>query len=315
MSRITVIIPIYNAEKYLSATFRCLRNQSFTDFEVLLVNDGSTDDSERICLEAAGSDARFRYVYQENQGVSAARNHGMALSKGEYITFIDADDDIPDNYLEALYNALTANNCQVSVCDVTVITDGKATARFNMPPQQLTQPEALEYLLTRTKINSGPCAKLFKREVLEGVAFPPLKAYEDILFVVDALCQCDRVAVTDETEYRYIQNAGSAMSTFMKMPSKDIVTASERLLAFLIERQDLSPHCFYITASHLMQYVIPLANREEAEAKAFIAAAKSVYRKYRCNILKCSAFPWKEKIVYLLAAYGWLYQDKKFTRI
>lgn len=315
MSKITVIIPIYNAEKYLSGTFRCLRNQSFTDFEVLLVNDGSTDGSEKICREAADNDKRFRYVHQENQGVSAARNHGLALSQGEYITFIDADDDLPENYLEALYSALAANNCQVSVCDVAVITDGKETARFTMPPQQLTQPEALNYLLTRTNINSGPCAKLFKREVLEGLVFPPLKAYEDILFVVDALCQCDRVAVTNQTEYRYIQNAGSAMRTFMKMPAKDIVTASEKLLAFLAESADLNPRCFYITASHLMQYVIPLASREEAEAKAFIAAAKNVYRKFGCNILKCPAFPWKEKIVYLLAACGWLYCDKKLVRI
>lgn len=315
MSKITVIIPIYNAEKYLSSTFLCLKNQSFTDFEVLLVNDGSTDASERICLEAAQSDPRFRYIYQENQGVSAARNKGLALSEGEYITFMDADDDIPENYLEALYNALTEGNCPMSVCDVAVITDGTETASFTMPAQQLTQQEALDYVLTRTKINSGPCAKLFKREILEGLTFPPLKAYEDILFVVDALCQCDRVAVTDQTEYRYLQNAGSAMSTFMKMPSKDIVAVSEKLLAFLAEREDLNPRCFYITASHLMQYVLPLASREEPEAKAFIADAKHVYRKYGCNILKCPAFPWKEKVVYLLFSVGYLYSNGTIKKV
>ena len=315
MSKITVIIPIYNAEKYLSGTIKCMKNQSFKDFEVLLINDGSKDQSERICREAADSDGRFRYIYQENQGVSSARNKGLELSGGEYITFIDADDDIPDNYLEALYSALVENNCQMSVCDVTMITDDVETGRFTLQPQQLTQTQALNYLLTRKHINSGPCAKLFQREILEGLTFPPLKAYEDILFVVDALCQCDRVAVTDQTEYRYIQNAGSAMSTFMKMPSQDIVTASEKLLAFLAEREDLNPRCFYITASHLMQYVLPLASREEPEAKAFIAATKGVFGDYKQTILRCSAFPWKEKITYFLAAYGWLYYDKKLVRI
>ena len=315
MPFLSIIVPIYNSSLFLDRCIQSIASQSFSDFELLLIDDGSTDNSFLLCKQWQSRDARIRVFRQENQGVSAARNHGLALSQGEYITFIDADDDLPENYLEVLYNALAANNCQISVCDVAVITDGKETARFTMPPQQLTQPEALNFLLTRTHINSGPCAKLFKREVLEGVAFPPLKAYEDILFVADVLCQCDRVAVTDETEYRYIQNAGSAMSTFMKMPSKDIVTASEKLMAFLAERADLNPRCLYITASHLMQYVIPLASREEAEAKAFIAAAKNVYRKFGCNILKCPAFPWKEKIVYLLAAYGWLYCDKKLVRI
>lgn len=315
MCKITVIVPVYNAQEYLSSLFSCLKNQSFADFEVILVNDGSADGSERICLEMVQSDIRFHYIYQENQGVSAARNKGMALSKGDYITFIDADDYIPENYLEVLYTALTANNCQVSVCDVAALTGGKETVRFTMSPQQLNQQEALNYLLTRTKINSGPCAKLFKKDVLEGLAFPPLKAYEDILFVVDALCQCASVAVTDQTEYHYIQNVGSAMGTFMKMPSKDIVTASEKLLAFLSEREDLNPRCFYITASHLMQYVILLAEREEQESSDFVTAAKCVFRKYAKAILQCSAFPKKEKVVYLLVACGWLYQDKKLIRI
>ncbi len=103
---ISVIIPVYNAEKYLTHTIRCLQAQTCTDFEVLLVNDGSADRSAQICAESAKADTRFRVLTQENQGVSAARNKGLAASKGEYITFLDADDEVPDNYLETLYRAL-----------------------------------------------------------------------------------------------------------------------------------------------------------------------------------------------------------------
>ena len=105
------------------------------------------------------------------------------------------------------------------------------------------------------------------------------------------------------------------MHTFMKMPSKDIVTASGKLLAFLKTRTELDPGCLYTTVSHLMQYVLPLTRREEGEAKAFIAAAKNVFKENKREIWRGEAFPWKEKIIYLLAAYGWLYQNKKLTRI
>jgi len=280
-----------------------------------MINDGSTDRSEVICKEFAAADVRFCCVSQENQGVSAARNNGLALCRGECVTFIDADDMIPDDYLEKLYFALKDSLCSVSVCDVVVVDGGKETVRFTMEPQVLSQQEALNCLLTRTSINSGPCAKLFKREILNGLAFPPLKAYEDILFVVDAIDRCERIAVTSETEYRYIQNTGSAMSSFSKAPSKDIVAASEKLLDYIVKKPELDPRCFYITLSHLMQYVIPLVNQKTVDAEVFVSAAKNVCRKYKRGIMKCSAFPWKEKIVYLLFAHGWLYRNKKMTRI
>jgi glycosyltransferase involved in cell wall biosynthesis len=312
---ISVIIPIYNAEQYLARTVACLRAQTYTDFEVLLVNDGSTDDSAAICAEAAGTDARFRVLAQENGGVSAARNNGLAHSEGEYITFLDADDEIPADYLGMLHQALVSNDCDAAVCDVVVVDNGRETVRFTLPPQQLTQRQALNHLLTRQCINSGPCAKLFRKEVLDGLTFPALKAYEDILFVVEALCRCNRIATTNRTEYRYIQNTGSAMSAFAKMPSGDIVTASGRLMDFIVTRTELDARCFYITASHLMQYVLPLSERTGAEVKSFITAAQKVYAHHSRNIRRCAAFPWKEKIMYLLFAHGWLYHDKKIRRI
>ncbi|MBQ9082387.1 MAG: glycosyltransferase family 2 protein [Clostridia bacterium] len=312
---ISVIIPVYNAEQYLAHTIACLQAQTYTDFEVLLVNDGSTDHSLQICAEASGTDVRFQVLSQENQGVSAARNNGLAHSKGTYVTFLDADDSIPDNYLEMLYRTLTDSGCAMAVCDVVVIDNGTETTRFTLPTQRLTQQQAMNALLTRQGINSGPYAKLFRKELLDGIAFPALKAYEDILFVAEAMCRCAEVAVTDRTEYRYIQNTGSAMNSFAKMPSGDIVTASDKLMDFIEARTDLNPRCLYITASHLMQYALPLAQREGSEAKAFVTAARTVYARHSRSIRHCAAFPWKEKIVYLLFAHGWLYHDRKIRRV
>lgn len=310
---ISVIIPIYNAAQYLSRTIQCLREQVYTDFEVLLIDDGSKDDSAQICREIVKADPRFRYAFQENRGVSAARNHGLNLSRGDYIAFIDADDMIPENYLGVLLEALLKKDGQMSVCDVVIMENNRETTRFTCAEEMLGQRETLNFLLSRRNINSGPCAKLFRREILCGIAFPLLRAYEDILFVIEAVCCCERIAITDRTEYRYIQNSGSAMSGFARMPSADIITATDKILDFLQTRNDLDPMCVYITISHLMQYVLPLCDREEAGS--FIGGARYVFRKNWKEILRCRAFPWKEKITYSLFICGWIYQDRKIRRL
>lgn len=312
---ISVIVPIYNAEKYLLRTLQCLQEQSLPDFEVLLIDDGSKDNSAIILKDFAATDTRFRYIYQENQGVSAARNQGLKLCRGQYVTFVDADDTFPSNYLQKLMDVLNDQDCPMSVCDVVVFENERENNRFSCTSEKLQQAEALDLILSRRSINSGPCAKLFRRDVLSGIEFPPLKAYEDILFVIEAVCRCNAVAVTTETQYNYIQNEGSAMNSFIKVPSMDIVMATEKMLSFIKDREDLDPQCFYTTVSHLMQYAAPLVKHEEENARSFVNATRQLYKKYLRKIWTCGAFPWKEKITFTLFTYGWVYQNKKITRM
>ena len=158
-------------------------------------------------------------------------------------------------------------------------------------------------LLSRKGINSGPCGKLFRRSVVEGLHFPALKAYEDILFVKDAFAQSTYIASTAKTAYHYRQNAGSAMDKLKRSPSSDIVSATEELLKFISQHKDLDAACLYITISHLYQYVLSLDVHDVA-SKPFRDAARQLYRKYWKSILSCSAFPWKEKIVYSLFTWN-----------
>lgn len=311
---ISIIIPTYNTEAHLSHLFSCLQAQSFRDFEVLLINDGSTDQSGKFCEEIVCADARFRYLPQENSGVSAARNRGIQASRGEYITFLDADDEIPADYLKVLLTALENSHAQMSVCDVTVIENGKEVNRFSCS-QQLSQKEALEHILSRRYINSGPYAKLFRRDLLQQVSFPPLKAYEDILFVVDAVCRCSDIAATSDTEYRYVQNQSGAMSSFLKLPSTDIIAATDQLLVFLKGRPELDPYCTYITASHLMQYVQALLPMHNPQANTFLRSAQNLFRKHLLSIVTCHAFPRKEKALFALFGFGWVYHEKKLSKL
>lgn len=311
MELISVIIPTYNAEKTISGCIQSVQAQSYKNWELILVNDGSGDRSGEICDGFSAEDSRIRVFHQKNAGVSAARNLGLRQSKGDYVTFIDADDIIPADYLGILLQ--TCRGADVAVCDVVSLRDDRELHRFTLADQILERKEALNYLLERRRINSGPYAKLFRRETVEGLEFPALRAYEDILFVRDAFCRAERIAVTNRTEYRYIQNPEGAMSGFFKAPSPDIVTATHSNLEFLVQHRELSPEAFYITASHLMQYVQGTAARPEG--RDFVRQAQKLYREYLAALWCCPAFPWKEKIIFTLFAWGWLYHDRRLTRI
>lgn len=299
---ISVIIPIYNAAMYLPEMLRCLSEQTERDLEIILVNDGSTDESADICLDAAQEDPRICYVYQENAGVSAARNRALAKASGDYIAFLDADDSIDSTYFEHLLG--TCVSADIAVCDVSVETrSGRRLSIFSAGDQSLTALHAMELLLTRQKINSGPYGKMFRREIIADLQFPPLKAYEDILFVRDAFARANIVASTSQTAYHYYQNSGSAMDQQRKTPSLDVAAATSDLLEYIVGHSELDPRCFYITVSHLYQYVLGL-DRSTPKGKEFVHAVRRLYRKFWTSIVKCPAFPWKEKILYLLFASG-----------
>lgn len=310
---VSIIVPVHNAEEKISGMLDSILCQVYTNYECILVDDGSTDSSLQICREYVERDCRFHSISQKNSGVSAARNQGLKNAKGEYITFLDADDKIPENYLSVLVKR--CETADIAVCDTIVIQDGKEVYRFTHPDDILTKTQALNALLTRTSINSGPCCKIFRRELVSDLRFPPLRTYEDILFVQQAFARANSIATTNKTAYFYIQNSAGAMSRLHKHPSIDIVTASEQLLQFILKNKELSPQCVYIIISHVFQYVLLIVRNSKDYCTDFLKAAQTLYKKYIRLIVGCKAIPWKEKLVFLLFAYGWVYQNKNFSRL
>lgn len=127
---ILIIIPVYNAEKTLSRCVDSILSQIYHDFTLILVDDGSQDGSGKICDGYAEKDSRIKVIHKENGGVSSARNAGLAISAGEYITFLDADDTVPNDYLSCLYDCITANRADIAVCDVAFIRNGTEAMAF-----------------------------------------------------------------------------------------------------------------------------------------------------------------------------------------
>lgn len=170
---ISVIVPVYNAEKYLDFCIQSVLQQTHTDFELLLIDDGSTDGSGRICDEYCARDSRCRAVHQKNGGEFSARNRGLAEAVGEYIAFIDADDYIHHRYLEILHDAILENNCEIALADVEQVPD--SCNKINTIDELLTcsvisQTELIKGLFSSVEF-MVVWGKLYKRELLAGQCF------------------------------------------------------------------------------------------------------------------------------------------------
>ena len=224
MSRkISIIIPVYNAEKYVSKCIDSLLNQTFQDFEIILVNDGSTDDSVKICREYAECDNRIILIDRENGGVCTARNAGLDVATGEMITFVDADDWMPENSLQLLYSEYKRTNADLVIGDISFVNGGK-TSRIRVfdkafttrDPSWINQYEiaCIGYGYNPnpgTKMNVTGLGsmgnKLYRRRIIEAnqLRFDPytMGIYEDNLFVLHYLELCDCISYISESVYFY----------------------------------------------------------------------------------------------------------------
>lgn len=216
---VSIILPVYNVESYLKACLESLAAQTFTDFEVVMVDDGSTDGSADICRDMAARDPRFRLISQPNGGLASARNFGMAFARGTLIGFVDSDDVVHPRYLATMVAMLSRKEYSLVGVGIARFTDRlpiiNPIARHN---SHYSGRDALITMLYQTgAINSSSCAKLFRRELIADIPFREGILYEDLEWmprVLDALPRSKRVLIADAPLYFYRRRPGSSIQAF-----------------------------------------------------------------------------------------------------
>lgn len=210
---ISLIIPIYNGEPYVQRLITAIKAQTYGNLEVLLINDGSTDNTVEQCEKYIGGDKRFIIFTKENGGVSSARNYGLQKAQGEFIAFIDADDYIYPEYIEYLYFLLIKHQASMSCCGYYKMWDTEKVRKFDNTSEEITfnSTEALEDLLYRKKITGYPVLKLYNAAMLNSIHFPENVIYgEDMLFTLEAIKHCRKVVYGSKILYIYYQHMASA---------------------------------------------------------------------------------------------------------
>ena len=226
MSKISVIVPVYNVERYLMRCVDSIRRQTYRNIEIILVDDGSRDSCPELCEEIKTMDPRVKVVHKENEGLGFARNSGLDVATGDYVTFVDSDDWIRDEHIDNLYRKIKETGADVVIGSHTSVTvDGTFCLRSNKLKQKIYElreiREEIVLPLIGTDLDfpqdvqmeSSSCMNLYRMDVIrrEKIRFPSerLAISEDLFFNIDFFCCANRVAVTDETGYFYYENQSS----------------------------------------------------------------------------------------------------------
>ena len=234
-SLISVIVPVYKTQQYLDRCVSSIRNQTYENLEIILVDDGSPDRSGEMCDALALEDSRIRVVHKENGGLASARNAGIDAMNGEFAAFVDSDDDIAPEMIRSLYDLCVQHQAQVACCGIERVNDQGHVNYFNEKTGDfllLDREGAMAELLENYRVTKSVCDKLIHKSVFDGLRLTEGYIYEDFDVMYRCLHRADRVVYTGAPYYRYYLSQGSILRSTFNAKQFDLVRAARKRLAF-----------------------------------------------------------------------------------
>lgn len=287
MIKVSIIVPCYNTSKYLQKCIDSLIHQTLKDIEIILINDGSTDDTDKIIQTY--HDKRIKYIDKENEGIGKTRNLGIELAKGEYLSFIDSDDYVAPDFCEKMYNKAKRDNCDLVICDYFEDNDGlKKIQLDNFEDSSLKDnPEIIN------KINLGPCNKIYKRDLFNNQKnrFEENLKYEDAPFVCRLLLSAQKISkINGCLTYYVIHNNSETTRRDKKI--FDILKVTDIIVQILKEKDYMNKVTLDLVVMILTDYTIQqryiknrlIRNKFINEAFAYLNHLDHNWRK--CSYLK-----------------------------
>ncbi|WP_409290490.1 glycosyltransferase family 2 protein [Peribacillus sp. SCS-37] len=281
LPKVSIIVPVFNNEKYLPLCIESIINQTYDNLEIIIINDGSCDKSEKIIKRYQNNDSRIEYRYQQNSGPSEARNNGLRVSTGEYIAFIDSDDTVNSLYIEKLVEKLVATNSELACCGYVEIskfgqkklTDFKFTTSVNVN----------EFTDLVCKGTGGVLwGKIFKRSIIaENHVFfdPNIFMSEDLVFVLQYITHCNRFVAIQEYLYHYNRlNESSISSNISIAYMENFISVSRRIRPLLERNLNEAEEVNKILTRRYQDVVILLVDQQckKAGSTGFRQAADNV---------------------------------------
>lgn len=281
---VSVIVPVYNIEKYLDRCVKSILEQTYQNLEILLIDDGSTDQSAIMCDEYAVWDERVRVIHQKNGGLAAARNTALDNIAGEFVTCVDGDDFISPYYIENMYSALSSADADIACCQYLDYYDGNKLPKYARV--KIEQVEAFDRegffrkMLYQDGADVSACAKLYRSECFEGVRFPKGKLYEDVATTYLAIERAEKIAVIPNNDYLYYQRNNSIARGSFKLEKMDAIVHMNQLKEYMSERYpslEKAAVCRYFSAVCNILFLIQ--ENEFFEEKCFLWSEVKRYRK------------------------------------
>lgn len=249
MPEISVIVPVYKVEPYIHKCVDSILTQTFTDYELILVDDGSPDTCGNICDEYAQKDARIHVIHKENGGLSDARNAGVKIACGEYVIFIDSDDYIDADMLSYLYENLKKADADMATCGIYEVYADRIEKQEEEPDFVCSGEEAFRCILRGHTIRGEIWNKLIKRSCISDLEFPKGKLYEDIFYTVDMMQRIKKVAVGTKPKYYYLHRSDSITGKAYRPKLFDIIdgyTKNYQVVQHAFPKLEEEAECLWI---------------------------------------------------------------------
>lgn len=304
MDLISVIVPVYKVEKYLDCCVQSIVDQTYTNLEIILVDDGSPDNCPAMCDAWAMRDNRIRVIHKKNGGLSDARNAGMAVATGVYIAFVDSDDWVDSRYISAMYQSIGDTDAGIAACDIRFVTEGEA-----VPPTSewdgyrvCAPEEAIADILVGQGFRAVACNKLYHRRYLAGEKYPVGKHHEDEFFTYRILAKAEKLVFVKLPLYNYLQRSGSIMHT-ITMKRLDALDAYLERLAFLkprfpeLYRRDKITFCVSCAAFYRQGL-----GMKDPERTTFLEKIRTSRKQVRFSVNEFLHMPSREQLYVLSTA-------------
>lgn len=279
---ISVIVPVYNGEKYLPICMKSLLEQTYRALEIILVNDGSRDNSAALCDDYASRDSRVRVIHQENQGVSGARNTGLDHATGSYVTFVDGDDYVERDYLERLYRNLVSFDADFSCCSYQEVISGDLppmTIPFVAESRYIQDPKTFfeDMVNPREAYWSTATLKLYRRELIGDTRFcRELKYGEDQVFFYDLLLKNPAAYLDTYEGYYYVRNESSAT---LSRNASNVYRCENEMKMHAYKLENLPQNAQHLKGGFREMYAHGIHNLARALALTGTEQEKREYRK------------------------------------
>lgn len=259
MDLVSIIVPVYNVEKYLKKCLDSLVKQSYSNIEIIIVNDGSLDDSKAIIKKYYQKYPQLIKSYEkENGGLSDARNYGLKKAQGKYLTFIDSDDYIASDYIEKMYKAIKKNNSDVVICNYYTVKDKQKKIEKNYIPNQVGN-----LAIDKNQLFNSWAVwnKMFSQKIIKdnNLLFSKGVIYEDMRFTLKVLLKANKISYVDEALYYYIYRQNSIMNSQNLEKNKDILKGFEDIISYYQKENaygEFKEEIEFLAIKHILIYAL-----------------------------------------------------------
>ena len=308
--KISVIVPVYNVENYLPYCIESIIKQTYKNIEIILINDGSTDNSLQLCNKYKKHDRRIKVIDQKNKGLSGARNSGINVATGDYFSFIDSDDFVAQDYLEYLLSMMeqgvNITTCQSKIAhnynesNIVISQTGMGDEAISVHDYCVLAFNNVRYL--------SAWGKLYKRELFDTIRFPEGILNEDIFIMAELFDQTSKIGMGKEIKYYYVKRKDSITTARFNKRKFDLIEANSHYTSEIIKRYPNLIACSKAYEIHARSSLIKqIPYKEKDEYKDYISCTISMARKYDSTIRKDPFVSKKEKILCKVTATNFIY--------